>query len=89
VTPGAGDFNPFSTDAQFAKIIERLDRQDRETERHHSENKKTLSAIRDQTTITNGRVTKLEKKWIYVAGLIIGGWFVIGVVWVVFTHWPH
>jgi hypothetical protein len=80
------DFNPFSHDAQFAKIIERLDKQDRETERHHCENKRTLSAIRDQTTLTNGRVTKLEKKWIYVAGLIIGGWFVIGVAWILFTH---
>jgi hypothetical protein len=83
------DFNPFSSDAQFAKIIERLDRQDRETERHHCENKKTLSAIREQTTLTNGRVTKLEKKWIYAAGLVVGGWFVIGVVWAVITHWPR
>jgi hypothetical protein len=35
-------------------------------------------AIHKQTKLTNGRVTKLEKKWIYVGGLIIGGWFVIG-----------
>ncbi|TMJ17789.1 MAG: hypothetical protein E6G94_01430 [Alphaproteobacteria bacterium] len=76
MTPG--EFNPNSIDAQLATVIQRLGDQDI-----------WLKAIHRQTKLTNGRVTKLEKKWIYVAGLIIGGWFVLGGAWFVFTHWPH
>jgi hypothetical protein len=72
------DFNPNSVDATIATVLERMSAQDI-----------WLKAIHRQTKLTNGRVTKLEKKWIYVAGLMVGGWFVIGAGWAVFTHWPH
>jgi hypothetical protein len=73
VTPG--DFNPHSVDATIATVLERMSAQDI-----------WLKAIHRQTKLTNGRVTKLEKKWIYVAGLVVGGWGVIGAAWAVFTH---
>jgi hypothetical protein len=80
------DFNDKSPDAMFAKILAHLDAQDEQTDQRHEENKTTLESILTEAKRTNGRVTKLEKKWIYVAGLVIGGWFVIGVVWVLYTH---
>jgi hypothetical protein len=51
------NFNPQSSDSNFAKIFERMDNQD-----------KVLADIRDQTTKTNGRVTALEgfKGQIYI-----------------------
>jgi hypothetical protein len=70
--PAPKDFNPQSPDAMFAVILQRLDQQDQVTELHHAENKKELGEIRTQTTITNGRVGKLEKKWIYVMGWAAG-----------------
>jgi hypothetical protein len=82
------DFNDKSPDAMFAKILTHLDAQDDENDRRHQENKTTLESILKEGKLTNGRVTKLEKKWIYVAGLVIGGWFVIGVVGFLYTHWP-
>jgi hypothetical protein len=69
------EFNPNSIDSQLATLLARLGAQD-----------VWLKAIHRQTKLTNGRVTKLEKKWIYVSGLIIGGWFIIGIAWVAFTH---
>jgi hypothetical protein len=73
-----GDFNPHSIDAQLATVLQRMNAQD-----------VYLRAIHTQTTLTNGRVNKLEQKWIYVAGLIFGGWFVIGVLWVLFIHFSR
>lgn len=62
------DFNPQSTDAMFAKIMARLESQDR-----------VLFEIREQTMKTNGRVTDLEReKWkqrgfVAAIGLIFTG----------------
>ncbi|MEN3369931.1 MAG: hypothetical protein V7609_2074 [Verrucomicrobiota bacterium] len=80
VTPG--DFNPFSVDAQLATIITELKTQKAASEAMHEENKKVQGEILVQAKKTNGRVTKLEH---YVAA-IVGGAFVIGVLWAVFTH---
>lgn len=55
------EFNPHSVNAMFATLIERMnqDKEDRATFR--LEIKEELGAIKEQTTRTNGRVTKLEQ----------------------------
>jgi hypothetical protein len=66
------EFNPRSNDAMFAKILGRLDSQDKKmcerleaqdkfVEVRHLANAHTLDSILIQTKATNGRVTKLEK----------------------------
>jgi len=93
------DFNPKSPDAMFAKILTRLDQQDKDTEKRHQENKATLVEIREQTTLTNGRVTKLEqtaatvdrvKKLedarIYFVGWVAGVLGLAGMAWAIFVH---
>jgi nitrogen fixation/metabolism regulation signal transduction histidine kinase len=53
------DFNPNSTDSMFARVLQRMDAQD-----------KMLEEIRTQTTKTNGRVTALEQERWYQRGVI-------------------
>lgn len=69
------DFNPNSADAQFATILTRLNSQD-----------VFLRAIHTQTKLTNGRVTKLEMKWIYTAGFCAGVSVIVAVLWKIFFH---
>lgn len=56
----------------FARILGELEDQRRVSEERHGENKETLEEIKAQTTLTNGRVTKLETKmqgrWKYLMG---------------------
>jgi hypothetical protein len=53
------DYNPNSTDSMFARVLQRMDAQDR-----------ILEEIRSQVTKTNGRVSVLEhEKW-YQRGII-------------------
>jgi hypothetical protein len=82
----SNDFNPHSVDATIATVITRLDAQDEARASQHEENKEVLDAILVQAKATNGRVTKLEMKWLYVAGLVVGGWFVLGLAWALFVH---
>lgn len=53
------DYNPNSSDSMFARVLQRMDAQD-----------KILEEIRTQVTKTNGRVNVLEHdKW-YQRGII-------------------
>lgn len=53
------DYNPNSSDSMFARVLQRMDAQD-----------KILEEIRTQVTKTNGRVSVLEhEKW-YQRGII-------------------
>ena len=54
------EFNPNSSDALFALILERLNRQDILAENRHKDEKATTEAILAQCKATNGRVLKLE-----------------------------
>jgi len=64
------NFNPKSNDAVFATILARLESQD-----------KSLAKILEQTTLTNGRVTKLEAYKFKATGYVAG---CVGVIVVVF-----
>jgi hypothetical protein len=55
-----GHFDPSSSNATFATILQRLNQQDRDALAARNDVKEMLHEIRTQTTITNGRVTKLE-----------------------------
>jgi hypothetical protein len=55
-----GRYDPASSNATFATIMARLNQQDRDAHEARTDMKDMLKEIRDQTTITNGRVTKLE-----------------------------
>jgi len=63
-------FNPNSTDAMFARIMERLD-----------ELKATTDEIRDEAKHTNGRVTSLEKEKWYQRGVAATVAVLAGAVW--------
>lgn len=55
----SNDYNPNSPDSMFARVLQRMDAQD-----------KILEEIRTQVTKTNGRVSVLEhEKW-YQRGII-------------------
>lgn len=54
-------FNPNSTDAMFARVLSRLDEQDRTAEKTNADFLLVLSEIRTEAQKTNGRVTALEK----------------------------
>ena len=56
----SAEFNPNSSDAMFALILERLNQQDILAENRHKDEKATTEAILAQCKATNGRVTKLE-----------------------------
>jgi uncharacterized protein YdeI (YjbR/CyaY-like superfamily) len=76
------EFNPNSVDSQLATIIAELKTQKESSEAMHEENKTVQAEILVQAKKTNGRVTKLE---LYFAA-IMGGAFVIGLLWTVFAH---
>jgi hypothetical protein len=64
------EFNPHSIPVMLATLIEKMEqsKRDRETDKEERatfrlEIKEELSAIKEQTTKTNGRVTKLERLW--------------------------
>jgi hypothetical protein len=69
---GVSEFNPFSLDAQLGAVLERLKSQDRMSSEMHAENKLALGAILAEAKITNGRITKLEGRWKYIAGSAAG-----------------
>ena len=54
-------FNPNSTDAMFARVLSRLDEQDRTAEKTNADFLLVLSEIRTEAQKTNGRVTALER----------------------------
>ncbi len=78
-------FDPHSTDAMFAKVLARLDEQDRTASKTNADFLLVLSEIRTEAKKTNGRVTGLER-WrdvitakvaVIAAGAsLIGGFFV-------------
>jgi hypothetical protein len=83
-------FDPNSLDSMFATILRRLDAQDKTTEERHAENKHTLDEIKEQTELTNGRVTKLENWRTYHKGYAAGIAFIVsiaasGIAWL-FWH---
>ena len=80
------NFNPNSVDAQLATIISELVRQKESSDERHAENTNVLNAIREQTTKTNGRVSKLENSRKYFLGWIAGASAVGGVVWQLISH---
>lgn len=53
-------FNPNSTDAMFARILARLEEQDRTKVTTDAQFLAVLNEIRAEAKITNGRVTGLE-----------------------------
>lgn len=58
------EFNPMSTDAMFAKVLARLDEQDRAAEKREHSLRDQLRRIEEQAKLTNGRVTALEhERW--------------------------
>lgn len=85
------EFNPHSSDATFARIIERLDAQDREALRREIETKERDAKILEQTTKTNGRVTVLEtwRTEVTTRGAVLGGLAggVVAVLGMLFQHW--
>lgn len=85
-------FNPRSGDAMFARVLERLDQQDRDAERRERESKEHLTRIETQVRVTNGRVTALENWKIAVnakVALVASGIsvFVAFCGWII-NHWP-
>ncbi len=63
------DFNPNSFNAQFAVVLSRMGEQDR-----------VMSRILEQTTKTNGRVTKLEDYRKQAFAWMAGASFVLVVI---------
>ena len=64
------DYNPNSSDSMFARVLQRMDSQD-----------KILEEIHNQVKKTNGRVTALERdKW-YQRGIIAAISTGIVIVW--------
>lgn len=64
------DYQPHSTDAMFARIIERLDNQDL-----------VLAEIKEQTLKTNGRVTMLENEKWFQRGIVAAISVLATMVW--------
>jgi hypothetical protein len=54
-------FDPHSTDAMFARVLARLDEQDRNTGKTNAEFLSVLGEIRTEARKTNGRVSGLER----------------------------
>jgi uncharacterized protein YlxW (UPF0749 family) len=99
---GGTTFNPLSVDAMFSRILERLDSQEKDQEKRHTENVTELREIRAQTTATNGRVTKLEKTAATVdqvkkledqrntfTGYIAAITTIAGIAWALFVHFTR
>ena len=85
------EYNPQSSDATFARTIERLDAQDREAARREKELKEALAAILAQTTKTNWRVSVLEN-WrteVTARGAVVGGLSgaVVAIVGIILERW--
>lgn len=81
----AEQYDPQSTNAMFSRIIERLDRQDRDSFAHRGEMKEILTEIREQTQKTNGRVTAIEQ-WVAVhkakvAAVVFVGSSIASFIW--------
>lgn len=58
------DFNPNSKDAQFARIIARLDNQDIQSAIYRTDQKESNLRIENLLVLQNGRVRALEReKW--------------------------
>lgn len=53
-------YDPYSPQAMFSRIIQRLDDQDREAKEYRETTLAKLYSIEEQTLRTNGRVTKIE-----------------------------
>lgn len=79
------DYNPASTDAMFSKILARLEEQDRAAERREREITQRLDEICEQTTLTNGRVTKLELAHKHYRGVMFGIASAVSIVWALIT----
>jgi hypothetical protein len=54
-------FDPNSTDAMFAKVLARLEEQDRNTSKTNADFLLVLTEIRTEARKTNGRVSGLER----------------------------
>lgn len=54
------DYNPNSSDAVLARILERLDAQDVSAGERRTEFLKVLGEIHEEVKKTNGRVTRIE-----------------------------
>jgi hypothetical protein len=54
-------YDPYSTNAMFAKILERLDQQDVQARAHRHEIKESISQFQADIRSTDVRVTTLEK----------------------------
>lgn len=70
------DFNPNSKDAQFARIIARLDNQDIQSALRETDRKESNTRIEGMLMKQNGRVRALEsEKWMqrgFVAAISVG-----------------
>lgn len=64
------DYNPNSSDSMFARVLQRMDAQDR-----------MLEEIRTQVTKTNGRVTALEHERWHQRGIMAALTIAITVGW--------
>lgn len=62
------NYNSLSPDAMFAKILLKLEEQDRSAVAYRSEAKERDLQMIAEAKKTNGRVTKLENKDIYRTG---------------------
>lgn len=71
------DFNPNSKDAQFARIIARLDNQDIQSAIYRTDQKESNLRIENLLVLQNGRVRALEReKWLnrgFVAAISVAG----------------
>lgn len=79
-----GEFNPMSSDAMFAKVLARLDEQDRAAEKREALLRDQLGRIELQAKLTNGRVSRLEQeRWVQrgavavisIVATTLWGWF--------------
>jgi folate-dependent tRNA-U54 methylase TrmFO/GidA len=90
------DFNPRSPNAMFAKILTRLDQQDRTAESERKEIKGMISGIHNahrETALAHERRLQKLERWkdtskAKFAGMILGASvFVTTAAWVI-EHWP-
>lgn len=53
-------FDPYSPNAMFSRIIERLDQQDRDAVAHQQDIKQTITTFQTDLRDANGRILSLE-----------------------------